>query len=102
MDSAASQLEAFKAAFGSLLIDADLREHIIRAATDRKSQIDEGHSSPIFSKLDDSNPRVAAAVVAMGRMGEARAAKKLLELANLGLASGAASAPRSEGDGTAG
>lgn len=73
--------DAFKAAFGTLLIDADLREHVIRAATDRRSQIDKGHSSPIFSKLDDSNPRVvAAAVVAMGRMGETRAAKKLIEL----------------------
>jgi putative membrane-bound dehydrogenase-like protein len=93
--------DAFKSAFGSLLIDTDLREHVIRAATDRKSQIDKGHSSPIFSKLDDSNPRVvAAAVVAMGRMGEARAAKGLLELTNSHLASGAASAPRSEGDGT--
>ncbi len=73
--------DAFKAAFGSLLIDADLREHVIRAATDRKSQIDKGMLSPIFSKLDDSNPRVvAAAIVAMGRMGETRAAKGLLEL----------------------
>jgi putative membrane-bound dehydrogenase-like protein len=75
--------DAFKAAFGSLLIDAELREHVIRAATDRKSQIDKGHSSPIFSKLDDSNPRVvAAAVVALGGMGETRAAKKLIELAD--------------------
>jgi putative membrane-bound dehydrogenase-like protein len=73
--------DAFKSAFGSLLIAADLREHVIRAATDRKSQIDKGHSSPIFSKLDDSNPRVVvAAVVGMGRMGETRAAKQLLEL----------------------
>ena len=73
--------DAFKAAFGSLLIDADLREHVIRAATDRKSQIDKGMSSPIVSKLDDSNPRVvAAAVVAMGRMSDARAAKQLLSL----------------------
>ncbi|MFO0976883.1 MAG: discoidin domain-containing protein [Planctomycetaceae bacterium] len=74
--------DSFKATFGSLLMDPDLREHVIRAATDRKSQIDKGFSAPIFSKLDDSNPRVvAAAVVAMGRMEEARAAKKLLELA---------------------
>ncbi len=90
--------DAFKATFGSLLIDADLREHVIRAATDRKSQIDKGLSSPIFSKLDDSNPRVvAAAVVAMGRMEETRAAKKLLELSNSNMASGATLAPRSEG-----
>ena len=84
--------DAFKAAFGSLLIDADLREHVIRAAADRKSQIDKGMIAPIFSKLDDGNPRVrAAAIVAMGRMGEARAAKELLELTS---ASGVASAPR--------
>ena len=85
-------MPGFKVAFGSLLIDDDLREHVIRAAADRKSQIDKDLLSPIFSKLDDSNPRVrAAAIVAMGRMGEMRAAKKLLELTS---ASGAASALR--------
>ena len=73
--------DAFKATFGSLLIDADLREHVIRAAADRKSQMEKGLFSPIFSKLDDSNPRVrAAAIVAMGRFGDARAAKQLLAL----------------------
>ena len=61
--------DAFKSAFGVLLIDPDLREHAIRAAADRKSQIDKALSSPIFSKLDDSNPRVrAAAIMAMGRI----------------------------------
>ena len=84
--------DAFKASFSSLLIDTDLREHVIRAAADRKSQIDKGMMGPIFSKLDDGNPRVqAAAIVAMGRMGETRAAKELLELTS---ASGAALAPR--------
>jgi putative membrane-bound dehydrogenase-like protein len=73
--------DAFKAAFGSLLIDADLREHVIRAAADRKSQLEKGLFSPIFSKLDDSNPRVrAAAIVAMGRFGDPRSAKQLLAL----------------------
>ena len=73
--------DAFKAAFSSLLIDADLREHVIRAAADRKSQMEKGLFSPIFSKLDDSDPRVrAAAIVAMGRFGDARAAKQLLAL----------------------
>lgn len=76
--------DAFKAAFGLLLIEADLREHVIRAAADRKSQIDKGMIAAIFSKLDDSNPRVqAAAIVAMGRMGETRAAKELLHLATV-------------------
>ncbi len=71
--------DKFKSVFGALLIDADLREHAIRAAADRKSQTDKGLLSPIFSKLDDSNPRVrAAAIVVMGRMGETRAAKQLL------------------------
>ncbi len=85
-------MSGFKVAFGSLLIDPDLREHVIRAAADRKSEIDKDLLSPIFSKLDDSNPRVrAAAIVAMARMGETRAAKELLELTS---ASGAASAPR--------
>ncbi|MEJ7592153.1 MAG: HEAT repeat domain-containing protein, partial [Planctomycetaceae bacterium] len=74
-------MPGFKVAFGSLLIDPDLREHVIRAAADRKSEIDKDLFSPIFSKLDDSNPRVrAAAIVAMGRMGETRAAKQLLRL----------------------
>jgi len=73
--------DGFKVAFGSLLIDPDLREHVIRAAADRKSEIDKELLSPIFSKLDDSNPRVRAAViVAMARMGETRAAKQLLAL----------------------
>ncbi len=73
--------DAFKSAFGSLLIDADLREHVIRAAADRKSELDKDLLSPIFAKLDDSNPRVrAAAIVTMGRMGETRAAKQILRL----------------------
>ena len=77
-----SNWDAFKVAFGSLLSDPDLREHVIRAAADRKSEIDKGLFSPIFSKLDDSNPRVrAAAIVAVARMGETRAAKLLLALA---------------------
>ena len=87
-----SHFDAFKAGFSSLLIDADLREHVLRAAADRKSQIDKSMIAPIFSKLDDSNPRVrAAAIVAMGRMGETRAAKELLRLTS---ASGRASALR--------
>jgi len=76
--------EAFQVAFGILLIDPDMREHVIRAATGRRTQIDKSLSAPIFSKLDDSNPRVvAAAIVAMARLNEVRAAKELLELASL-------------------
>ncbi|MFN9718015.1 MAG: discoidin domain-containing protein [Planctomycetota bacterium] len=75
--------DAFKAAFTTLLIDAELREQVIRAAADRKTQIDKSLIAPVFSKLDDSNPRVvAAAVIAVGRMGDVRSAKKLLELAS--------------------
>ena len=74
-------MPGFKVAFGSLLIDPDLREHVIRAAADRKSEIDKDLFSPVFSKLDDSNPRVrAAAIVAVARMAETRAAKQLLAL----------------------
>lgn len=92
---------AFKAAFGSLLIGADLREHVIRAVADRRTQIDKDLSSPIFSKLDDNNPRVrAAAVVAMGRMGEGRAARQLLALTST--ASGRASGLRGSHDMTRG
>jgi len=73
--------EGFRAAFVSLLVGTDIREHVIRAAADRRSQIDRGLLAPIYSKLDDSNPRVrAAAIVAVARMGDVRAAKRLLEL----------------------
>jgi len=91
--------DGFKAAFGSLLVDSDLREHAIRAAADRNSQIDKELIAPILSTLDDSNPRVlAAAIIAMGRMGAVLAAKKLLELTDRSSASGAASAPRDSRD----
>ena len=73
--------EGFRAAFVSLLLDADIREHVIRAAADRRSQVDRGHAAPIASKLDDSNPRVrAAAIVAIARLGDVRPAGRLLEL----------------------
>ena len=73
--------KAFGDAFDKLLIDPELREHAIRAAADRQGQISKAMLSPIFSKLDDSNPRVqAAAIIAMARMSEARAAKELLVL----------------------
>jgi putative membrane-bound dehydrogenase-like protein len=88
--------EDFRAAFGSLLIDPDVREHVIRAATDRRTQIDNSLSAPIFSKLDDSNPRVvAAAIVAMARLNEGRAAKQLLELASLNATGNAEVVPKS-------
>ena len=91
--------DGFKAAFGSLLVDSDLREHAIRAAADRKTQIDKELIAPILSTLDDSNPRVlAAAIIAMGRMGAVLAAKKLLELTDRSSASGTASAPRNSRD----
>ena len=78
--------KALSAAFNQLLIDPGLREHVIRAAADRTGQVNKAMLSPIFSKLDDSNPRVrAAAIVAMARMGEKRAAKQLLAATNMKL-----------------
>ena len=76
-------------------MDADLREQVIRAAADQPSQIDRGLLAPIVSKLDDGNPRVrAAAIVAVGRMGDVRAASQLLDLTER-------TEPSPEGDGDA-
>ena len=71
--------DGFRSAFTTLLIDPLLREHAIRAATDRRSQLDKALFSPIFSKLDDPDPRVqAAAITALGRYADTRAASGLL------------------------
>lgn len=72
---------AFAAGFAQLVNQPQLREHAVRAAGDRRSQIDRRLAGPVFARLDDSDPRVrAAAIVAIARMGEKRAAKQLLTL----------------------
>ena len=87
-------MAAFKAAFVSLMMHEELKEHVLRAAADRKTQIDKGLSGPVFARLDDANPRVrAAAIVAIARMGDSRAAKQLLALTERTEA-----APAAEGD----
>ncbi len=74
--------DGFRAAFAGLLIDPVLREHAIRAAADRSTQLDKSLFAPIFSKLDDPNPRVqAATIVALGRYADLRAASALLHVA---------------------
>ena len=74
--------DGFRSAFATLLIDPLLREHAVRAATDRRTQLDKSLFAPIFSKLDDPDPRVqAASIVALGRCGDLRAAQGLLQAA---------------------
>ncbi|MFN9823426.1 MAG: HEAT repeat domain-containing protein, partial [Planctomyces sp.] len=74
--------DGFRSAFATLLIDPLLREHAVRAATDRRTQLDKSLFAPIFSKLDDPDPRVqAATIVALGRCGDLRAAQGLLQAA---------------------
>ena len=74
-------MAAFRGAFVSLMMFPELEEQVVRAAGDRRSQIDKGLLGPVFSQLDDTNPRVrAAAIVAIARMGDVRAAKQLLAL----------------------
>ena len=72
---------AFRNAFVALMMHPELQEHVLRAAADRRGQIDKSLLGPIYARLDDANPRVrAAAIVAIARAGDARAAKQLLNL----------------------
>ncbi len=74
-------LPAFSGGFAQLINRAELREHAVRAAGDRRSQIPKNLIGPVFARLDDGDPRVrSAAIVAIARMGEQRAAKQLLKL----------------------
>ena len=61
--------------------DATLREHVLRALTDRKTQL-EGVPLELFvNSLKDANPRVrAAALIGLGRLGDLSAASHVLAL----------------------
>jgi putative heme-binding domain-containing protein len=85
---------AFRGAFVALMMHPELQEHVLRAAADRRNQIDKSLLGPIYARLDDANPRVrAAAIVAIARSGDARAAKQLLALTER-----TEPAPAAEGD----
>jgi putative heme-binding domain-containing protein len=59
--------------------DASIREHALRAITDRTSQLDGVSPDAFVAALNDDNPRVqVAAAVALGRLGNASAASSLL------------------------
>lgn len=63
-----------------LLDDQQLKEHVIRAMTDRREML--AHVSPglLIKSLNDNSPRVqAAAIIALGRLGKQEAVSPLLE-----------------------
>ncbi|MFC5051045.1 NPCBM/NEW2 domain-containing protein [Rubritalea spongiae] len=65
-----------------LLGDAVIREHVIRAMADDAVIAKQANTELIARYLNDSNPRVqAAAVIALGRIGDKRASSVLLPLA---------------------
>ena len=58
-----------------------LREHCLRAMTDRKSQLEGVPVELLVKSLNDANPRVRAqALISLGRLGNAEVAAKLLPL----------------------
>lgn len=64
-----------------LVQDAAVREHVLRALTDRKTQVDDLPLSPFVAALADDNPRVRAqALVSLSRLGRAEAAPAILPL----------------------
>lgn len=79
-----SQLKG-EAALGDLekiYLDPDLREHAVRAMTDRLSVARKAKLDLLVKALDDENPRVrVAAAVALGRTGNKSIADDLLALA---------------------
>ena len=65
-----------------LIKQADTREWVLRALTDRKTELAGVPGELIAKSLTDENPRVrAAAAVALGRLGNAKFAAPLLPLA---------------------
>lgn len=63
------------------LSDAAIREVVLRALTDRKSQLEGVDASAIIPYLQDADPRVVAqAVISLGRLGQQEAAEALLPL----------------------
>lgn len=67
--------------FQELYKDTVLREHVIRAMTDRKESAEAVPSDLLIESLNSSSPRIrSAAIIAMGRSNNAEFAKELIEL----------------------
>ncbi|HSI77367.1 MAG TPA: hypothetical protein VK957_15815 [Lunatimonas sp.] len=67
--------------FQELYKDADLREHVIRAMTDRKVLAAAVPADFLIESLNSSSPRIkSAAIIAMGRSDNAELAKELIKV----------------------
>jgi putative membrane-bound dehydrogenase-like protein len=72
---------AAHAVLQTLLSDDAVREFAIRALTDRKTELAGIKTAPFLAALADPSPRVRAqAVIALGRLGDSRAAASLVPL----------------------
>ena len=61
--------------------EAKMREFALRALADRKTCLEALPIEPFIDAVEDANPRVqAAAIIALGRLGNKEAAKVLLEI----------------------
>ena len=61
--------------------DADVREHALRALTDRKAGLDKLPLEPFIAALQDENPRVRGqALICLGRIGRSEAGEAILPL----------------------
>ena len=68
------------AALTALTKDAAVREHALRALTDRKAVLNDVPGEPFMEGLKDSSTRVrAAAIIGLGRLGRVEAAGALLQ-----------------------
>ena len=64
-----------------LLKDADIREHALRALTDRKAGLDKLPLEPFIAALKDENPRVRGqALICLGRIGRPDAGEAIIPL----------------------
>ncbi|MBD3627420.1 HEAT repeat domain-containing protein [Cyclobacterium sp.] len=64
-----------------LLEDPDMKEYAIRALTDRKAFLGELSIEPFVEALGDASPRVrAAAIIALGRIGDKAAIPHLMKI----------------------
>lgn len=67
-------------ALAQLANDKDLKEFALKALADRKGFLQNVPTEPFLAALKDPSPRVqAAAIIGLGRLGRAEAAKALLE-----------------------
>ncbi|MGX5817096.1 DUF7133 domain-containing protein [Chitinophaga lutea] len=67
-------------ALTALVQDDAVREHVLRALTDRKGTTDAVSETVFLAALKDASPRVrAAAIIGLGRLGRASAAGALLQ-----------------------